>query len=217
MSQPYGEQPGGEPTIRFGDPYRPEQPPYGQQPGNGQQYGQQYGQQQSNQQYGQRPRYSAAANAYGAPIGSGARFGVVGATLAGIGAILLIIALTAVNWVSTSGNSASFSDVHDALDANPAGAAGVASAYFSWLAWLLTIVTVIVAICANLPSPASGPLRALGAVLAAAAIAFTFLAIRLSSTGSYGDYISNASVGFYLAVVGFLVVGAGALVGPKGG
>ena len=93
----------------------------------------------------------------------------------------------------------------------------MASAYFSWLAWLLTIVTVVVAICANLPSPASGPLRALGAVLAAAAIAFTFLAIRISSVGSYSDYISNASVGFYLAVVGFLVVGAGALVGPKHG
>jgi hypothetical protein len=219
MSQPYGEQPGGDPTIRFGDPYRDQpqqaQQGYGQQ--SGQQYGQQgYGQPQYGQpQYGQQPRYSAAANAYGAPVGSGARFGVVGATLAGVGAVVLIIALTAVNWVSGNGSSATFSDVHDALDANSAGAAGVASAYFSWLAWLLTIVTVIVAICANLPSPASGPLQALGAVLAAAAIAFTFLAIRLSTGGSYSNYISNASVGFYLAIVGFLLVGSGALVGPK--
>ncbi len=207
----------GQPTTRFGDPYRAEQQPYGQQP----QYGQpQYSQPQYPQQqpYGQQQggRYSAAANAYGAPIGSGAQFGVVGVTLAGIGFILLIISLTAVTWFKLTGSSTgfSFSDVGNTLDANP-GAAGLASAYFSWLAWTLAIVGLLVAVGANLPSPASGPLRALGAVIAAAAIAFSFLAIRLTDGEAYSDAISHANVGFYLAVGGFLLVGIGALVGPK--
>lgn len=213
MSEPYGEQP-AEPTTRFGSPYRAEQP-YGGQPGYGGQppYGNQPG--YPAQGYQQYDRRYAAANAYGAPIESGAKFGVVGTTVAGVGAVLLIVALTAVDWFSQGGVSLSFSEVHDRVSADSAAASGMASAYFSWLAWTLTIVGVIVAVAANLPSPAAGPLRALGAILAAAAIAFTFLAIRLATGGSYSDYISHASVGFYMAVVGFLLVGIGALIGPK--
>ncbi len=215
----YGQNPDdGQPTTRFGDPYPAEQAPYGQ-PGYGQQ--QPYGQQPTYGQpgYAQQPpagRYSAAANAYGAPIGSGAQFGVVGVTLAGIGFILLIISLTAVTWYKITGSSSgfSFSDVGNTLDASPS-ASGLASAYFSWLAWTLVIVGLVVAIGANLPSPASGPLRALGAVVAAAAIAFSFLAIRLTNGAAYSDAISHANVGFYLAVGGFLLMGIGALIGPK--
>ena len=224
----YGQYPDdGQPTTRFSDPYRAEQPPYdqpqgyGPQQGYGQQqpYGQQqgYGQQQPYPPQGQRPgHYSAAANAYGAPVGSGAQFGVVGVTLAGIGFILLIISFTAVTWLKLTGSSTGFSfgDVGNTLDASPS-ASGMASAYFSWLAWTLAIVGLIVAVGANLPSPASGPLRALGAVIAAAAIAFTFLAIRLTNGAPYSDAISHANVGFYLALGGFLLVGIGSLVGPK--
>ncbi len=203
----------GQPTTRFGDPYRAEQQPYGQPP-----YGQQqpYGQQPYAPQGQPQGRYSAAANAYGAPVGSGAQFGVVGVTLAGIGFILLIISLTAVTWVKLPGSSTgfSFSDVGNTLDSS-GGASGLASAYFGWLAWTLAIVGLLVAVGANLPSPASGPLRALGAVIAAAAIAFSFLAIRLSDGEAYSDAISHANVGFYLAVGGFLLVGIGSLVGPK--
>jgi hypothetical protein len=73
-----------------------------------------------------------------------------------------------------------------------------------------------VAIAANLPSPASGPLRALGGIVGAAGVAFTFLAIDFNVTGaSYGDYIKDARVGFYFAVAGFLLAGIGALIGPQ--
>lgn len=246
MNQPYGEQ-AGEPTTRFGEPYRADQPYTGQggygEPGYGGQGdyptqafpAQGYEPQGYEQQGyppqggpppgrpqnhpprgGQQPnRRYAAANAYGAPIDSGAKFGVIGTTVAGIGAVLLIVALTAVTWISRGGVSLSFGQVHSRVGADAAAASGMAGSYFSWLAWTLTIVTVIVAVAANLPSPAAGPLRALGAVLAAAAIAFTFLSIRLYTGRSYSDYISGASVGFYLAVLGFLLVGIGALIGPK--
>jgi hypothetical protein len=215
----YGQYPedNGQPTTRFGAPYRdesygqpgyPEQQGYPSQPGYPPQQG--YPQQRPHNQ-----RSSQYANAYGAPVGSGAQFGVVGATLAGIGFILLIISFTAVTWFKQGGASASFSDISSTLD-NSGAASGPASAYFGWLAWTLAIVGVVVAVAANLPSPASGPLRALGAVLAAAAIAFTFLAIRLTSTGSsYTFYLSHTNVGFYLALGGFLILGIGALIGPK--
>jgi hypothetical protein len=185
MTQPYGQEPGD---------------PYGQPP----------------QQYGQPgdQRRAAVANAYGDPIGSGAKFGVVGATLAGIGGVLLIIAFTAVDWLDLSG-SISFSDIHDRLSQDSSGATGVADTYFSWLGWVLVVAVVVIAIAASLPTPASGPLRAFGAIVAAAAIALTFFAIQLSDGVAYSSFIKHASIGFYLAIGGFLLAGIGALCGPS--
>ncbi len=158
-------------------------------------------------------RRAAMANAYGAPVGSGARFGVVGATLAGIGGVLLVIAFTALDWLSVRGSS-TFGDLGDTLDVNGA-ANGLARNYFSWLGWLLLVLVVGVAILANLPSPASGPLQALGAVGAAAGVAITFFAINLYSDGqAYTEYLKHARLGFYFALAGFVLAGIGALVGP---
>jgi hypothetical protein len=226
MTQPYGGQPEYDesgrprydPTRQYEEPYgqqqQPGQPQYGQQQYGQQPYGQQpYGQQPYGQQpYGQ-PGYSPMAGAYGSPIGSGAKFGVVGVVFVGVGGILLIIALTALDWFK---NGLSFSDTHRFLDVSP-GASGLATAYFGWLAWTLTIVVIVVGIAANLPSPASGPLRALGGIVGAAGIAFTFLAINLSSASGvdYSTYLKDARVGFYFALAGFLLAGIGALIGPR--
>jgi hypothetical protein len=207
MTTPYGQDPvpGSDPQYS--------QSPYGQ-PGYGQAGDPTYGQ-PAEPGYGQPgARNAALANAYGSPISSGAKFGVVGATFAGIGGVLLIIAFTAVDWISQGGSS-TFSDIHDALKANPAGASGVATTYFSWLGWVLLIVVIVVAIAATLPTPASGPLRALGAVIAAAAIALTFFALQISDGVAYSSVIKHASIGFYLAVGGFLLAGIGALIGPS--
>lgn len=195
----------------YGQP-DPVPPQYQQRPAPGEQapYG-------APQPYGPPgARYSAVANAYGEPVGSGAKFGVAGATLAGVGAVLLVLSFTALQWFSKFGvGTGTFGDVHDALGAGAGQAAGLADAYFSWLAWTLGVVAVVVAILANLPSAAAGPLRALGAVLAAAAIAVTFFALRLGDSAAYSDYLKHARIGFYFALLGFLLVGIGALVGPK--
>ena len=125
MTQPYGQEPaGGQPE--YGQPAQPyagqggyAQQPYQQPPA---QYGQPYQQQPYQQQpYQQGPypgqpgeRPSAVANAYGAPIGSGAKFGVVGATFAGVGLVLLIISFTALAWFgSDTLHNSHFSDIHD--------------------------------------------------------------------------------------------------------
>jgi hypothetical protein len=204
MTQPYGQEP-----VSGRDPqYGQQDAPYGQESPYGQpapSYG----------GYASPPdRNSALANAYGSPISSGARFGVVGATFAGIGAVLLIISFTAVDWFS-GGGPTTFGDIKDSLDANSNGATGLAQAYFSWLGWTLLVLVVLIAIAASLPSPASGPLRALGAVLAAAAIALTFFAIQIFDGTSYSEYLKHASIGFYLAIAGFLLAGIGALCGPS--
>jgi hypothetical protein len=212
MTQPYGQEPvGGEPEYR--QPYG-QQPPYGEQPA---QYSQPYQQPAypGYQSYQEADRRSAVANAYGSPIGSGAKFGVVGATFAGVGLVLLIISFTALAWFSSSVlPNSHVSDLHSLVNAHPSSAAGVASAYFSWLGWVLVVAGGAIAIAATLPSPVSGPLRALGAVLAAAAIALTFFAIQLEDGVAYSEFIKHASIGFYFAVGGFLLVGIGALCGP---
>ena len=129
-----------------------------------------------------------------------------------------MIALTACTGSATTGvGSGTFSDVHTALDRpGQPGRRPRGQVYFAWLAWVL------------LASSASWsrswptcrrrrPVRsaALGAVVAAAAIAITFFAIKLSSTGSYTEYLKHAHVGFYFAIAGFLLAGIGALIGPK--
>jgi hypothetical protein len=49
----------------------------------------------------------------------------------------------------------------------------------------------------------------------------TFLAIKLTRSvdiagfPTYGDYLKHARLGFYLAVVGFALIGAGGAIGPR--
>jgi hypothetical protein len=76
-------------------------------------------------------------------------------------------------------------------------------------------VLIVVGVAANLPSPASGPLRALGGIVGAAGIAFTFLALDFGAGTSYADTLKGARFGFYFALAGFLLAGIGALIGPQ--
>ncbi|WP_375484120.1 hypothetical protein [uncultured Jatrophihabitans sp.] len=205
---------------------------YGQSPYGGPQYGQPgygqpgYGQPQyappgyGAPQYG-RPGYGAGYGGYGPQRQS---FGIVGAALAALGAIALVIAFTATHWYKDGGDS-SFSKVKDQVDAydKVGAAAGVAKAYFGWLAWVLLVVVVLVAVAANLPSPAAVALRIIGAVLGAAGILITFLAIKLVDASKipggggpdYTDYLKHTGPAFYLALGGFLLAAVGALIGPR--
>src|SRR3954471_4342137 len=204
---PYGGQYGQQPQ------YGGQQPPYGQQPQYGGQYGQQppYGQQESyGQQYGQP--------GYGQPGAAKPRIGVVGVVVAVIGVVAGVIAFTAVDWYSDFRIGAHFGDIHDLLERAGGDADGVAKAYFSWLAWTLLAVAFVCALVANAPTPASGPLRAVGALVAVAGIAFTFWGIRLTegSDPSYGEFVKHAAKApaLYFACGGFLLIAIGSLIGP---
>src|SRR4051794_7775688 len=187
-NDPAGQQPQYGQGGQYGPP--PEGGQYGQPPAGGQ-YGQppaggQYGQQPAYGQPGQPAQGQAGYGGYGPPSGSygaapaAARPGVVGIVLAVLGAIAGIIAFTATKWYSDFGVGSKFGDIHKVLDHADGDAAGVAKAYFGWLAWVLLAVAVIVAVLANLPTPASGGLRAAGAVVALAGIGFTFWALKLN-------------------------------------
>ena len=230
----YGNQPGQPPQSPYAPPGQSEPgygPPTGQQPAYGQPaYGQPaYGQPAYQQQsaygqpvYGQQPAYGQPA--YGYPAGRApvsAQFGVVGAAIAAVGAILLIISFTALSWFSDFGGSSHVSDIHRILAESSSFAGGVAKVYFGWLSWVLLVVVVVAALLANLPSPAATAFRILGPIVAAAAIALTFVAINLSGASAgpgapaYSEYLKHAWLGFYFAVAGFLLVGIGAIIGPR--
>ena len=180
-------------------------------------------------EYTQAPRYGAPQyrtapyGGYGPPSqptrAGGQSFGVIGAVIVVVGAILGIVAFTATNWFDGHEDS-HFSDVHNAVQVldRYKVANGVSVAYFGWLAWVLLAAAVVFALIANIPSTAGAAFRVIGPLVAAAGLAFTFLAIRLatkSDSNSYGDYLKHARVAFYLALAGFLLAGVGAALGPR--
>lgn len=208
MTQPYGQQPPPPGQPQYGQPLsaqpQPGQPQYAQP---------QYGQPPPGQ-----PQYGQPQGAYGRPSG-GLTFGIVGAIIAVLGAALCVVAFTAVDWfthASTDGPS-HYSDVKKALDGAGGFASGVSKLYFSWLAWALLALALILALIANAPTSAAGPLRPIGLVIALASIAVSFWALKFLtvSSPSYTEYLKHARLGFYFAVGGFLLIGIGALIGPR--
>jgi hypothetical protein len=148
--------------------------------------------------------------------------GVVSVAVTVVGAALLVVAYTALNWYD-GGGSSHVSDLHSNIDS--AGAfsyAAPAKIYFGWLGWVLVVVAIAAALVAALPV-IGRVFQIVAPVVAVVALAMTFLAIRLftNDTGvggppdGYGDFLGHASIGFYLALGGFLLVGIGAAIGPS--
>jgi hypothetical protein len=186
-----------------------------------------------------------ATSVYPAQAGRRQRFGIAGAVFAIVGGVVGIIAFTALPWLRRDRNSAffrqassqeTFGRLHQHLNTlqnqPPAVSShihtGVAPLYFSWLAWLLLAVAFVLAIAAVSPIGAvTGAFRALGALVALAAIGLTLWAIdlirvdaslvrRLGTKGpSYTDFLSHSYFGFWAALLGFLLIGIGAVIGPR--
>ncbi|PZS17513.1 MAG: hypothetical protein DLM57_08325 [Pseudonocardiales bacterium] len=154
-----------------------------------------------------------------APARPAPSIGAPGIALVVVGAVLVLIAFTALDWYpGSAGPSAvahiTFSDLHR-LTADASGV-GIAAAYFGWLAWVLLILVIVVGFAANLPTRATNALRVAGFVLGLAGAAATYLALaKLASAGggSRGAF-DHAKAGVWLAVVGYLVAAAGAVIGP---
>lgn len=180
----------------------------------------QYGRDQFGQPvYGQQPAQPDRRGRYGPqgpnPFGTegNEQFGIVGMVLGLLGGVLLIVCFTALDWYS--GANSSFSNIHDGLDAAGGAAKGFASAYFSWFAWTFLVVSVLAAVGSSFPSPALRAARVIGVVAAFAAAGLSFLAVQLTDQRSYLYFLEHARVGFYLTVIGFVLVGVGAAIGPR--
>jgi hypothetical protein len=229
-SQPYGQAQHGQPE--YGQP-QPGQAPYGQ-------YGQQpYGQQQ--------PPYGAPAgaqHAYATPYAgarTGRAFGVPGAALVVIGAILGVLAFTVLGWFRNkvgdvgSSSKSTFSKVHDALD-NAQNQAkelhvskylhfGISPTYFSWLAWVLLAAAVVLGLLA-VSSAGTGAVRGLAVLVGLAGAGLTIWALDLvefdrglpgepSNLPGFTDYIKHSGFGAWAAVAAFLLITIGAAIGPR--
>ena len=139
------------------------------------------------------------------------QFGIASMVFSLLGGILLIVCLTALEWFD---GGATFGDVRDGVK-NSGAAAGFASAYFGWFAWTFLLISVAAAIGASFPSPALRALRVIGVVPAFSAAGLSFLAVQVTSGRSYTDWLGDARIGFYLAVLGFVLIGVGAAIGPR--
>jgi hypothetical protein len=223
----YGQpppQPGyGQPPPQPGYGQPPPQPGYGQpplQPGYGQPqpgYVQQpapYGQPAAGQPapYGNQPGYQTSyLGQVGSYPGVGKyrrKFGIVGAIIVIIGAVVLIVSFTALSWVHPG--TEKFSKLHQF--SRQAGTPGFQHTYFGWLGWVLVVVALLVGVAANAPTPVHGVLRTLGILVGIGAAVCTFFALKTGST--FNAVFHHGGVGFWLAIVGFLIAGIGAVVGP---
>jgi hypothetical protein len=145
--------------------------------------------------------------------------GSIGLALTAVGGVLLIISFTAVDWFTRGTNEgpSHFGDIHDIVTQFSGLVAEPAKLYFGWLAWVLLAAAVVAALAANLPSPVSDAFRVVGPLVAVGGALMTFWALKIvkSADPSYTDYLKHARAGFWLAVAGFVVAGAGAAFGPR--
>jgi hypothetical protein len=155
--------------------------------------------------------------------GPSEKFGTLSFIFTVVGTAFAVFAFTAVDWFYGS-QSSSYSSVHKAINAAKLAGVGsppIARAYFSWLAWVLLAVAVICTLLAATPTIA-GPFRIAGVVVAVAGVVITFIAIKVfndsallgSAYRGYWSYLKHARLAFYLAVAGFVLIGAGAAIGP---
>ena len=203
----YGQPPyGGE----YGAPQAPPGGGYGQGPG----YGQgrpEYGQPPYRQPGYPPPGPGRPANPFGPE--SNETFGITGAVLGLLGGVALVVAFTAVQWLGGSFGDLGFGRVGRYVSAT--NSTGFATAYYGWLAWAFLIIGVACAVASSFPNPALRVLRIIGVVVGFAAAGLSFLALDLNHAFGYLHFLASARIGFYLAVVGFVLVGIGAAYGPS--
>jgi hypothetical protein len=125
--------------------------------------------------------------------------GVVGLSVAVIGAVLVLLSFTVLDWFRSSSDNQFFQDSRDStfhdldrgfdgfrtkIDAVSPGLGrdvhfGVAEQYFGWLGWVLLAVAVASAVAATLPTGAAPLLRVFGALVGLAGAAITVWALKL--------------------------------------
>lgn len=133
----------------------------------------------------------------------------VGLTLAGIGALLVLLSVTEVDWLNRGVfGSVSFGDLNteSGLYSGP----GLFKAYFLWLGITLFVVMALLAFGVRLVRIESWLVRAGIAALGVTAAGLTFGAMW--SANSFHDVVHYAGAGMWFAIVGFLLMGAAAVV-----
>jgi len=130
-----------------------------------------------------------------------------------IGLICVIIAQTVMNWYDPIANqnpSARFSTVAGIVDKTPQ-LSGLTSDFFDWIGWLMLGLTVV-AVLASVVRPALRMLGYLAPVLGVVGAVIAYLAHRkLVHVGNSLSLGPDHSLGVYLDVIGFLIMGLAGL------
>jgi LPXTG-motif cell wall-anchored protein len=206
-------------------PNDPQQPSYGQpypnQPYPGQPYpGQPYPQPGYPTGYYPVPYAQPYPGYPGPPPPVPLDFGIVGASIAAVGFVASVIALLALPWYDVSGGLTS-SDVHTRLQDYGDVANGLSSAYHGGLAWSLLLLCAAGAALACLPRRGlSFGFRIATPIVAGITALITFGSADLIdptySTDAENSYwFHHLDGGFWIMLVGFVLLGAGAIVGPR--
>lgn len=156
--------------------------------------------------------------------GPSQKFGTLSFILTLIGTVATVVAFTGLDWFNGS-KSSTYHQIHNIItigEANGVGATAIAKVYFSWLGWLLLALTIMMALLAATPT-IGGPFRILGVVAAVVSVVLTFVAIKIFKAdtllglnlSTYSEYLKNARAGFYTAVLGFVLIGIAAAIGPS--
>ena len=130
-----------------------------------------------------------------------------GLTIGLVDFFLILLSLTTLTWVKNGLFAEDFAFFH-AFSSLPGH--GLTKVYFGWLAVTGFILTTAVAVIAKLNTPWAGLMRALGAFLGFTLAALTFGALAVGNPVS--DVFTYARFGFWAAIVGFICIGAAAVL-----
>jgi hypothetical protein len=152
-----------------------------------------------------------------------ARVRPAGIALTLVGAALVLLSIVRLNWyaVDNGADSAGSGFGYHELYRNVAQLGGlpIARAYFTWLAPMLLMAVTMLGVMSNLVSPLSDWLRFVGFLAGVAGVAATYYAVAQlfhaqHLAGGSGSVWHNSTVGLWSALIGFLLAGIGAYLGP---
>lgn len=135
----------------------------------------------------------------------------------------MLLALAGLDWYSFAGGQTT-GDVRHVLAGAGRAANGLAVAYYSWLCWLLLVLCAGSAALAAVPHYAlSLGFRIAGPILCGLAVLFTVGSVELTgsdlarSDALQSFYYGHVAAGFWITLLGYVLLGAGAIVGPMRG
>jgi hypothetical protein len=133
---------------------------------------------------------------------------------------MVVVSLLGLDWYTFSGGLTS-SEVSGQLASFGDYANQLSVAYHSWLAWLLLMIATGCTVLACQPLRGiSLAFRIVGPIISGIAVLLTFGSFQLtdpaySSELDTSQYLDHLGPGFWAALIGFALIGMGAILGPR--
>lgn len=128
--------------------------------------------------------------------------------IVGLGVVGIALWLFVLDFAGTGDFKFNFADVRTFADLGDLG--GLQGAWYSWIAYLSAGLAVLLALLTLVPGSAQPALRAVSVLVAVGSIVLAFLALA----GDDGIAVGDRSAGFWVGMIGFLLLAAGSTVRP---